>query len=222
MAYTDDLGNYSCPDLPREPDLPRKWDAGALLGAAGRRPRTGIAVAAAHTTLRHPDPAEASDAVKLSSCLGKFFRGGGEGDVLVVGPGLARGSAAPGLGEGLLLQVAQATTTHTGTNAHRRGCGPACRAHPSGSQCRNPDLSPGITSPGTTRGHRHQPHPPDPAALRMGIHRAMNDEGMNLAGRPRYLPRVLQARGQVAVACHVPIRGPRQLCQRPLHPSVDH
>ena len=51
-------GNSSCPDLPHEPDLPRKWDAGALLGAAGRRPRTGLAVAAAHTTLRHPDPLE--------------------------------------------------------------------------------------------------------------------------------------------------------------------
>jgi hypothetical protein len=30
--------------------------------------------------------------------------------------------------------------------------------------------------------------------------------GVDLAGRPRYLPRVLKARGQVAVACHVPIR----------------
>ena len=56
MAYTEELGNYSCPDLPREPDLPRYWDAGAFPGAAGRRPRTGIAVAAAHTTLQHPDP----------------------------------------------------------------------------------------------------------------------------------------------------------------------
>jgi hypothetical protein len=58
MAHTEDFGNYSCPDILRKPDLPRYWDVGALLGAAGRRPRTGIAVAAAHTTMRHPDPVE--------------------------------------------------------------------------------------------------------------------------------------------------------------------
>ena len=64
----------------------------------------------------------------------------------------------PAHGEGLLLRVAQATTTHTGTNSDFRGTGPACRLRPVRTGwCRDPDLIEGSCPLVYGTGSRHRP-----------------------------------------------------------------
>ena len=77
-----------------------------------------------------------------------------------------------------------------------------------GRRRRSPDLEPGITSPGNTRGHRHQPPPrsPDPARLKRGIPcQAGGRHGPGQAGLAIF-PESSRPQCQAAVACHMPIR----------------
>src|SRR6516162_8767401 len=81
----------------------------------------------------------------------------------------ARARRLPALMKGLLLRVAQATTTHTGSSGSFRGSGPrvgiparksTAGAGP-GSSARGP-------APVVPAGCRHRPHQPDPASLGQG------------------------------------------------------
>ena len=132
------------------------------------------------------------------------------------GPGLAQGSAAPGAGEGLLLRVAQATTTHTGPDSAIRGSGPACRSPsgwPGGAGAR---ICPQGSRPwGIPRVTRHQPNRPDPAGLYSGIQdRLPFRRGLGWQA-PLSSSRAPSPRCKVAVACHVPIR-----CSWPVVPQA--
>ena len=118
------------------------------------------------------------------------------------------GTRRPPVEVGLLLQVAQATTTHSGMNDGFRGISARRVVHPPrGWLVPEPDLTSG-SSPLTTRGHRHQlpPRSPDPARLKKGIaYQAGGRHGPGQAS-PRSSSRAPSPRCKVAVACHVPIR----------------
>ena len=102
----------------------------------------------------------------------------------------------PGGGEGLLLQVAQATTTHSGMNDGFRGFSPACRASSRGGWCRSPishqgsspRAPPGVTGTSCHRGHRILPVSRKASRTRLEV-------GMDPGRQARDLPRELQAPG---------------------------
>ena len=93
--------------------------------------------------------------------------------------------------------MAQATTTDTGTNNGFRAGRPACRL-PSGNGTAGAGPGSHPRSQGSHSGKRvpgTRPHQPDPVSLGQGVARARIATGIDLAGRPRGLPRELKAPG---------------------------
>jgi len=112
----------------------------------------------------------------------------------------------------LLLQVAQDTTTHTGTDG---GCRGSARrvAHSRGwPAVPGPDLRREVTPrwcQRVTGTSRALPQSPDPVRLKQGIAcQAGGRHGPGQAG-PAICTESLTPGARVAVACHVPIRATR-------------
>ncbi len=100
----------------------------------------------------------------------------------------ARARRLPALMRGLLLQMAQATTTHTGTNSSFRGSARRVGWPPEKhGRCRDPDLRREVAAPVMSAGPRQRTHQPGPASLGQGVTNARIAIDMDLASRPRHL-----------------------------------
>ena len=65
MAYTEELGYYIAARMFRGSRIFRGIGTLVYSWGCGTTARTGIAVTAAHTTLRHPDPVEGTPTLPI-------------------------------------------------------------------------------------------------------------------------------------------------------------